>query len=300
MAYHQKMLMEVKMKITGNSWTNLHKLLTNNSYFTDIDLVRNLQLVPNQIKLLKKTTLTDLVFVSKKNDLTANSTSLNNITTVFLDQESKLNLYDKSKNLSQELNITFDELVKLSNLSKDELLNSKTSILDKIRKMFYINSHVIKLQKYKEILLSYNANISITLSNSKLMKDLNVFSLKDLKDLDKKVLKQMLVNENRMVFTEKLTIRNLSAFFEIGLEQMRNKSVTEVLTEILNINLANFASMYKLTPQQMNTIKRATISSVNNSDDASLLGLTRAILKSYAGKYFFMKLFIVFPIRINE
>ena len=280
MAYHQKMLVEVKMKMTGNSWTSLHKLLTNNSYFTDIDLVRNLQLVPNQIKLLKKTTLTDLVFVSKKNDLTANYTTLKNITTVFLEQEKRLNLHDKSKNLAQELNITFDELVKLSNLSKDELLNSKTNILGKIRKMFYINSHVSKLRKYKEILLGYNTNISISLDNTNIMKDLNVFSLNDLKNLDEMLLKQILVKENRRVFTEKLTMRNLSAFFEFGLDQVSNMSVTEVLTKILNITVEKFGSLYQLNSEQLNNIKLVKISSVSHSSDRSVYDITKMILKS--------------------
>lgn len=228
----------------------------------------------------------DLVFVSHVDNLTANATRLETITQVFRDQANRLDLYDKSKEVAQELNITFAEILKLSNLSKDDLLNDKADVFDKVRKMFYINSHLAKLRKYERMLEGYNTGIDITINQIKLIKELTMLSLNDLKKLDEKSLKQILVKGNIKVFTEKMTIRNISSFFDVALSQLKNTSVIEVLLEIFNINLGDYASMYPLTFQQVNVIKGVKISNVSNSGDFSLYDITGAILKS-KGKYVF-------------
>ena len=242
-------------------------------------------MLPNQIKLLNRTTLRDLVFVSNKVNLKGNVTTLLNITLTFLEQANRLDLYYKTRALAQELNITITEVFKLSNQSKDDLFNSKADVLDKIRKTFYVNTHLNKLREYKETLEDYNANIPIVINDSNITMNFDALSLDDVKRLNENSLKQMLVNQNRRVFTENIAIRNISAFFDIKLDQLKNMSVPEVLTEILGISLADFASLHQLTLAQLNMTKRVKISSVSNSFDQSLYSITKAIIKS-KGKLF--------------
>lgn len=222
----------------------------------------------------------DLVFVSNKVNLKGNVTTLLNITRTFLEQANRLDLYYKTRALAQELNITITEVFKLSNQSKDDLFNSKADVLDKIRKTFYVNTHLNKLREYKETLEDYNANIPIVINGLNITMNFDALSLDDVKRLNENSLKQMLVNQNRRVFTENIAIRNISAFFDIKLDQLKNMSVPEVLTEILGISLADFASLHQLTLAQLNMTKRVKISSVSNSFDQSLYSITKAIIKS--------------------
>lgn len=148
-AYYQTNVEEKKFLKTRV----LYDLFTNERHFTDVDLVRNLQLHPSQIKLLNKTTLNDLAFVANSTNLVSNSTTLVNASEIFLNQASRLNVYDKCKMVAQELKLSFTELAKLTKLTKMELLNSEnniTEILKEGRKTYHHLSRVYNSSSHKQ------------------------------------------------------------------------------------------------------------------------------------------------------
>jgi hypothetical protein len=82
-----------------------------------------------------------------------------------------------------------------------------------------------------------------------------------------------------------LSIRNISSFFEISLEKLKNMTVGNVLTEYLNIKLTTFASLYKLTGREIDIVKMKKISTVPYPDDQNLYGLVIKMLEAH-GKYY--------------
>ena len=103
----------------------------------------------------------------------------------------------------------------------------------------------------------------------------------DLKQLDKKALKQILVKHNQELFTKMLSIRNISSFFEISLEMLKSMTIGNVLNEYLNINLTTFASLHNLTSREVDIVKMKKISTVSFPDDQSLYGLVVKILEAH-------------------
>ena len=73
--------------------SNLSCLLTNNGEFSDIDMVRYFRALPYQIELVKQTTLLDLVRVSELQNLASNTTTLQQIAAVLVQQISNLYAY---------------------------------------------------------------------------------------------------------------------------------------------------------------------------------------------------------------
>ena len=272
--------MEVKANKPERLSLNLHELLTNSMRFSDVDLVRNFQVIPEQIKTLKRSTLSDLVFVSNTSSLLENATNLNNITQTFLDQWKRVSLYYKSKDVAKELNITFEEVVRLSNLTIDGLLNSRFNVLEKIRKVFYTNIWLEKLQAYQKILLSYNRDILITIDRKKVEKHFENLTSKRVKELKESVLKSLLVAENKRAFIEDITVQNVSVFFNINISQIENLTVIAILENIFYIGGMEYASMYNLTSEHLVVLKLERLSKVPNSKFHSLHSITDKILKS--------------------
>lgn len=265
----------------------LHQLLTDNKQFSDIDLVRNLQLSPFQFKLLNKTILMDLVFVSDNHNLTRNDTMLKYIVHMFLKQTDRLNMYIKSRSLEKQLNISFGKVLQLSNLTKQAFLDSKPAVLEEVKNKAFeieINLKLEKLREYKDNLKAYKGNLSVTLDDVKIRKHFMMLSLNEIKDTKDKTLKQMIVNENRMIFTKILTIRNISTFFNIAGDVLKNMNVPDLLNEVLGISLDNYTMLHMFTDHQLDVIKGEKILTVNYSDDKSLYEVTIAILQ-IKGKY---------------
>ena len=279
-----KTLGDVRPDVGRRPLSNLHELLTKESEFSDIDLVRNFQLLPYQIKLLNKTTLMDLIFVGSKENLTANITTLAYITERLVRQVDRLYVYYKSKEVRKEFNITFEEIYESANLTKDGFLSSKFSVIENIRKQMYVKRYVSNLQMYRETLLTYKLGLSVMFNISQIKKNLNK-PADDLKKLDQKSLKQILVKPNQQLFTKMLSIRNISSFFEISLEKLKNMTVGNVLTEYLNIKLTTFASLHELTGREIDIVKMKKISTVPYPDDQNLYGLVMKMLEAH-GKYY--------------
>ena len=278
-----KTLGEVRPNGTERLSSNLYELLTKESEFSDIDLVRNLELLPYQIQLLNKTTLKDLRFVSSKQVSTANTTTLASISDDLVKQVKRLYVYYKSKEVINEFNITFEEIYKSANLTKDEFLNSKFSVIEDIRKRMYIKIHVNDIQMYRDTLLTYKPGLNVMFNISQIESDLDK-NADDLKQLDKKSLKQILVKHNQELFTKMLSIRNISSFFEISLERLKSMTIGNVLNEYLNINLTTFASLHNFTSKEVDIVKMKKISTVPFPDDQSLYGLVVKMLEG-RGKY---------------
>ena len=272
-----KTLGEVRPNGTERLSSNLYELLTKESEFSDIDLVRNLELLPYQIQLLNKTTLKDLRFVSSKQVSTANTTTLASISDDLVKQVKRLYVYYKSKEVINEFNITFEEIYKSANLTKDEFLNSKFSVIEDIRKRMYIKIHVNDIRMYRDTLLTYKPGLNVMFNISQIESDLDK-NADDLKQLDKKALKQILVKHNQELFTKMLSIRNISSFFEISLERLKNMTIGNVLNEYLNIKLTTFASLHNLTSREVDIVKMKKISTVPFPDDQSLYGLVMKML----------------------
>ncbi len=279
-----KTLREMRPDVERRPSSNLHKLLTKESEFSDIDLVRNLQLLPYQIKLLKKTTLTDLIFVSSKKNLTANSTTLAYIAEDLVGQVERLYVYYKSKEVGNEFNITFEEIYKSANLTKDAFLSSKFSVIEDVRKQMYIKRYVHNLQMYRDSLITFQPGLSVMFNISQIEKDLNK-PADDLKKLGKKSLKQILVKHNQGLFTKILSIRNVSSFFETSLEKLKNMTVPHLLTQVLSISLQNYATLHMFTAQQLESIKDVKISTVPSSDEKSLYEITDTMLQNKGKLY---------------
>ena len=279
-----KTLGDVRPDVGRRPLSNLHELLTKESEFSDIDLVRNFQLLPYQIKLLNKTTLMDLIFVSSKDNLTANSTTLAYITESLVPQVERLYVHYRSKVVSKEFNITFEEIYKSANLTKDGFLSSKFSVIENIRKQMYIKRYVNNLQMYRDTLITYRSGLSVMFNISLIEKDLNK-PADELENLEKKSLKQILVKHNQQLFTNMLSIRNISSFFEISLEKLKIMTVGNVLTEYLNIKLTTFASLHELTGREIDVVKIKKISTVPYPDDQNLYGLVMKMLEAH-GKYY--------------
>ena len=279
-----KNLEEIRPNLVSRNSSNLHELLTKESEFSDIDLVRNLQLLPHQIDSLNKTTLSNLIFVSSKQNLTMNTTKLAYIAHVVVEQAERLYVYYRIVKIEKEFNITFEDILVSANLTKDGLLNSSFSAIENIRKQMYINKHVKNLEMYRDALISYRPGLSdnVIFNMTQIRKDLDK-SADDLKKLDKKSVKQILVKYNQELFTKMLSIRNISSFFEISLETVKNTTVGNVLDEYLNINPSTFASLNNLTHREIDVFNMTKISTVPYPDDRSLYSLVMGILEDHGG-----------------
>ena len=280
-------LMKTLGEVGGTSSSNLYKLLTNETYFSDIDLVRNFQLLPYQITLLNKTTLIDLEFVSSLKNLTMNISTLAYINNVVVGQVERLYVYYKSKEIKKEFNLTFEEIYNSVNLTKDEFFNSKFSTIDKILKEMYIKRYVNNLKMYRATLMTYQHNLTVPFNASQIEKDLDK-PVDYLKKLEKKALKQILVKHNVELFTKILSVRNVSSFFEISLEKLKNMTIVNVLTGYLNISLATFASLHGLEKREIESVKMKKVSTVSQPEDQSIYSLVMTILDS---EYCFLSLF---------
>ena len=279
-----KNLEEIRPNLVSRNSSNLHELLTKESEFSDIDLVRNLQLFPHQIDSLNKTTLSNLIFVSSKQNLTMNTTKLAYIAHVVVEQAERLYVYYRIVKIEKEFNITFEDILVSANLTKDGLLNSSFSAIENIRKQMYINKHVKNLEMYRDALISYRPGLSdnVIFNMTQIRKDLDK-PADDLKKLDKKSVKQILVKYNQELFTKMLSIRNISSFFEISLETVKNTTVGNVLGEYLNINPSTFASLNNLTHREIDVFNMTKISTVPYPDDQSLYSLVMKILEDHGG-----------------
>ncbi len=283
--YYLKTVEEVIPRIAERSPKNLYELLTNNQLFSAFDLVRNLQVFPYQVKLLNKTTLMHLIFVSDKRNLTGNNTMLKYIAQMFIDQSHRLRMYIKIKELEKELNISFDDILQLSGLTKQVLLDSGPEVLEQVKKTVQINPRLDKLTEYKRSLMTYKDNLNITLDIMKIRRHFNTLSLKKINNITERELKQILVRENMMTFTKTLSIRNISEFFNISRASLKNMTVPHLLTQVLSISLQNYTTLHMFTAQQLESIKDVKISTVPSSDDKSLYAITDTMLQNKGKPY---------------
>lgn len=297
-----KTLEEIRPNVERRPSSNLHELLTNESEFSDIDLVRNLQLFPHQIDSLNNITLLNLIFVSSKQNLTMNSTKLAYIAEVVVEQAERLYVYYRIAKIRKEFNITFEDVRVSANLTKDGLLNSNFSAIENIRKQMYIKRHVKNLEMYRDTLISYRPGLSdgVMFNITQIRNDLDK-PADDLKKLDKKSLKQILIKYNQELFTKMLSIRNISSFFEMSLETVKNTTVANVLAEYLNISLATFASLHNLTNTEIDVINMTKISTVPYPDDQSLYSLVIKMFEDhgrYIRSHYFLHLDIFSQLKI--
>ena len=259
---------------------NLYELLTENERFSTLDLVRNIELLPYQGELLNKTTLKDLIFVSGATNLTGNHTMLGNIAQTFLQQANRLNMYVKGRELAEELNATFDQIIRLSGLTEEGFLNSKSEVLDQVRKTDQVNKRLPELTEYKNDLMNYtDGNNTIKFNATKIRQRLLMLSLGEIKNITEKELKQLLVSENEMVFTRALSIRNISMFFGISPVSLKNTTVPHVLMEVLNISLEIYGRLYMLDAHDLDVIRSERILIEPSSEDYSLYEISNAIIQ---------------------
>ncbi|CAB4006239.1 microneme [Paramuricea clavata] len=277
--YYLRTLKEVIPRMPERPSKNLHALLTNNQLFSALDLVRNLQVFPYQVKLLDKTTLMHLIFVSDEQNLTGNNTMLKSIAQIFLHQTDRLRMYVKSIELAKELNISFDDILQLSGLTKQVLLDSKPEVLEQVKKTVQIKNLLGKLTEYKRSLMTYKNNVQISLDVMKIRQHFNRLSLKKINSTTDKELKQILVGENKMIFTKTLSIRNISTFFDVSRASLKEMTVAHLLTQVLGISLENYTTLHMFTTHQLEGIKDVKISTVPSSDDMTLYEITNAILQ---------------------
>lgn len=122
-------------------------LFTKKEVFTDIDLVRNLQLTPLQIALLKNITLRDYVFIMCPNtsvsSLIQSNCALNRIVAGFQQNSRKFENYDKIRRLGRLNNITVENVIKMSGVPKTMLLNSK-NLLSMVKKRSRLRNGSLK------------------------------------------------------------------------------------------------------------------------------------------------------------
>ena len=277
--YYLKTLEEVIPKMSERQYKNLHELLTNNEMFSTLDLVRNIQLLPNQGDLLNKTTLKDLVFVSEASNLTRNETMLRYIAKTFLHQANRLTMYMKGRELAKELNTSFDEVIQLSGLTKQAFLDSTSEVLEQVRKTVQIDKHLAELEKYKNNLMTYKGDLNLQLDVVKIRQRLVMLSLGEIKNITEKELKQMLVRQNEMIFTRTLSIRNISKFFNISRVSLQNTTVSYLLMDVLNITLSSYGELYMFDVHDLDVIKSERISTVPSSEDKSLFEISKAIIQ---------------------
>lgn len=277
--HYLETLEEVIPKMSERESKNLYYLLTDNERFSTLDLVRNIELLPYQIELLNKTTLKDLIFVSGATNLTGNHTMLGNIAQTFLQQANRLNMYVKGRELAKELNTTFDQIIRLSGLTEQGFLNSKSEVLDQVRKTDQINKRLSELTEYKNDLMNYKDGINLQFNATKIRQRLLMLSLGEIKNITKKELKQLLVRENEMVFTRELSIRNISMFFGISPVSLKNTTVPHVLMEVLNISLEIYGRLYMLDAHDLDVIRSERILIEPSSEDNSLYEISNAIIQ---------------------
>ena len=278
--YYLETLEEVIPKMSERESKNLYELLTENERFSTLDLVRNIELLPYQGELLNKTTLKDLIFVSGATNLTGNHTMLGNIAQTFLQQANRLNMYVKGRELAEELNTTFDQIIRLSGLTEEGFLNSKSEVLDQVRKTDQVNKRLPELTEYKNDLMNYtDGNNTIKFNATKIRQRLLMLSLGEIKNITEKELKQLLVSENEMVFTRALSIRNISMFFGISPVSLKNTTVPHVLMEVLNISLEIYGRLYMLDAHDLDVIRSERILIEPSSEDYSLYEISNAIIQ---------------------
>ena len=279
-AYYLETLEEVIPKMSERESKNLYELLTENERFSTLDLVRNIELLPYQGELLNKTTLKDLIFVSGATNLTGNHTMLGKIAQTFLQQANRLNMYVKGRELAKELNTTFDQIIRLSGLTEQGFLNSKSEVLDQVRKTDQINTRLTELTEYKNGLMNYkDGNNTIKFNATKIRQRLFMLSLGGIKNITEKELKRYLVRENEMVFTRELSIRNISMFFGISPVSLKNTTVPHVLMEVLNISLEIYGRLYMLDAHVLDVIRSERILIEPSSEDYSLYEISNAIIQ---------------------
>ncbi|XP_028392258.1 plasminogen-like [Dendronephthya gigantea] len=126
--YHKRPLSRFKKKWKIKKMS-FYLLFTKKDVFTDIDLVRNLQLTPLQIALLKNITLRDYVFVicthHSVSSLIQSNCALNRIVAGFKRNSRKFENYDKIRSYGKLNNITVENVIKMAGVPKNILLNSK-------------------------------------------------------------------------------------------------------------------------------------------------------------------------------
>ena len=280
-SYFLKTLNEIVPRMSERQSRNLHKLLTNNQLFSAIDLVRNLQAFPYQVKLLNKTTLNHLIFVSDDKNLSGNKTTLKYIAQMFLHQTKRLKMYMRSKELQKELAISFDDVLQLSGLTKQAFLDSKPEVLEKVKnKTLQINKLVGKISQYQKNLMTYKNNLNVSLNLVKIKQHFYVLSLEKINAVTDKELKQILVRENMMTFTKTLSIQNISNFFNMSRANLKSLTVPYLLINVLNISIEDYISLHMFTVNEIKDIEGVKISTVPLPDKKSLYEITKAILQS--------------------
>ena len=273
-----KTLVQIEPDEELRNSTILYQLMTNESVFSAVDLVRNFQFIPYQITLLNKTTLEDLIFVSYMHNLSANTTSLRYISETFSVQSHRLYIYYKSREVMREFNVTFNEIIISINLTKDEFLDSMINVIEKARRQLYIMKYVADLKRYRNLLLTFQSGLNVILNESRIVSYLSRWKTDELKTLDKNTIKQLLVKQNGNLFTAMLTIRNLSSFFETSLNDLKNMTVQSLLIKMLNISVRNYRKWYNFSDIQMKAVEDVKISTVAMVDHMTLVEITNYIL----------------------
>ena len=113
--------------------TKLNALLTNGGYYTDIDLVGSLQMLPHHINLSKNTTLRDFCDVADILRVNIRFSTMGGVFQAFLKLVDKLEVYNQFKTTSQDLNVTLMDMTASLNMTMTQLLSAKdniTTILD--------------------------------------------------------------------------------------------------------------------------------------------------------------------------
>lgn len=127
--YHKRPLNRFRKNWKVDEKT-FHFLLTKNETFIDIDLVRNLQLIPLQITLLKHITLVDYAFIMDTSvpSLKTRSTPLNQIAADFQQHSKKFENYVKIKTFGKMNNRSVTDVIKMAGLSKADILNERNPL----------------------------------------------------------------------------------------------------------------------------------------------------------------------------
>ena len=121
---------------------SLYLLFTKNETFTDIDMIRNLQLTPLQMALLKNITLVEYAFImgNSLSCLKSRSTPLNQIAAGFQQHTKKFENYDKIKTFGKMNNKSVADVIKKAGVSKSYILIAKNPL-----KLLKRNSRLSKL-----------------------------------------------------------------------------------------------------------------------------------------------------------
>ena len=109
---------------------SLYFLFTKNETFIDLDLVRNLQLIPLQITLLKNITLVEYAFIMDTSvpSLKSRSTPLNQIVAEFQQHSKKFENYFKIKTFGKVNNKSVTDVIKMARVSKADILNARNPL----------------------------------------------------------------------------------------------------------------------------------------------------------------------------